>query len=44
LRRELARGELLAQRRVLAALRVRPPGSGLTKAYALPTLLRWRRA
>ncbi|MCP4445481.1 MAG: helix-turn-helix domain-containing protein, partial [Myxococcales bacterium] len=44
LRRELARGELLAELRVLAELRFRPPGSVITKTYALPTLLRWRRA
>lgn len=44
LRRELARGELLAELRVLAELHFRPPGSAITKTYALPTLLRWRRA
>lgn len=44
LRRELARGELLAELRVLSALHFRPPGSVRTRSYAIPTLLRWRRA
>lgn len=43
LRRELARGELLAELRELAKLRFRPPGSDCTRSYAVPTLLRWRR-
>lgn len=44
LRRELARGELLAELRVLSTLKFRPPGSPHTRSYAVPTLLRWRRA
>lgn len=41
---ELARGELLAELRAVAARRFMPPGSDITRTYALPTLLRWRRA
>jgi len=44
LRRELARGELLAELRELSAMHFRPPGSDCTRSYAVPTLLRWRRA
>jgi putative transposase len=41
---ELARGELLAELRVLATRRFLPPGSDTTRTYSVPTLLRWRRA
>jgi transposase InsO family protein len=41
---ELARGELLAELRVLATRRFLPPGADSTRSYSLPTLLRWRRA
>lgn len=41
---ELARGELLAELRVLATRRFLPPGADTTRTYSLPTLLRWRRA
>lgn len=44
LRRELARGELLAELRELSTMYFRPPDSDCTRSYALPTLLRWRRA
>ena len=44
LRRELARGELLAELRALSTMHFRPPGSDCTRSYAVPTLLRWRRA
>lgn len=43
LNRELHRGELLAELRVLATRRLRPPGSVSTRTYSVPTLLRWHR-
>ena len=43
LNRELHRGELLAELRVLAKHRFRPPGSTRTRTFSVPTLLRWRR-
>lgn len=43
LNRELQRGELLAELRVLATHRLRPPGSPSTRTFSVPTLLRWRR-
>lgn len=43
LNRELHRGELLAELRVLATRRFRPPGSSRTRSFAVPTLLRWHR-
>lgn len=43
LNRELQRGELLAELRVLATRRLRPPGSPSTRTFSVPTLLRWRR-
>ncbi len=43
LNRELQRGELLAELRVLAARRFRPPGSPSTRSFSVPTLLRWHR-
>ncbi|MBC8451497.1 MAG: DDE-type integrase/transposase/recombinase [Planctomycetes bacterium] len=42
--RDLERGELLALLRETSQVRFRPPGSDLTRSYALPTLLRWNRA
>lgn len=44
LRRELARGELLAELRVLSTMHFKPPGVDCSRSYAIPTLLRWRRA
>lgn len=41
---ELARGELLAELRLVATRRFRPPGANTTRTYSVPTLLRWRRA
>jgi|MDTD01.1.fsa_nt_gb transposase InsO family protein len=43
LNRELHRGELLAELRVLATRRFRPPGSASTRTFSVPTLLRWHR-
>ena len=43
LNRDLQRGELLAELRVLSQRRYRPPGSLITRTFSLPTLLRWRR-
>ena len=43
LNRELYRGELLAELRVLAKRRFRPPGCDHTRTFAVPTLLRWHR-
>lgn len=43
LNRDLQRGELLAELRVLATRRFRPPGSDRTRTFAVPTLLRWHR-
>lgn len=43
LNRELQRGELLAELRVLATRRFRPPGSASTRTFSVPTLLRWHR-
>ena len=43
LNRELQRGELLAELRVLATRRFRPPGSTSTRTFSVPTLLRWHR-
>lgn len=39
--RELSHGELAEALREIASTRVRPPGSGLTKTYSVPTLERW---
>lgn len=39
--RELSHGELADALRELARTRFRPPGSKLTKTYAVPTLERW---
>jgi transposase InsO family protein len=41
---ELARGELLAELRLLAKRRFVPPGADTSRTYSVPTLLRWRRA
>ncbi len=43
LNRELQRGELLAELRMLSTRRYRPPGSDTTRTFSVPTLLRWRR-
>jgi putative transposase len=43
LNRELQRGELLAELRILATRRFRPPGSPSTRTFSVPTLLRWHR-
>ncbi|WP_428267714.1 DDE-type integrase/transposase/recombinase [Haliangium sp.] len=40
-RRELTRGELQRELTALSQVRFRPPGSGHTRTYALPTLQRW---
>lgn len=39
--RELSHGDLTEALREIAATRVRPPGSMLTKTYSVPTLERW---
>jgi transposase InsO family protein len=39
--RELSHGELAEALREIASVRVRPPGSDLTKTYSVPTLERW---
>jgi putative transposase len=39
--RELTRGDLAEALREISQARVRPPGSGLTKTYSVPTLERW---
>ncbi len=44
LNRDLDRGDLLQHLREIAEVRFRPPGSDVTRCYALPTLLRWNRA
>ncbi len=44
LNRDLHHGELLAELRVIAKHRFRPPGSHSTRTYSVPTLLRWHRA
>lgn len=43
LNRELYRGELLAELRVLAKRRFRPPDSDRTRTFSVPTMLRWLR-
>ena len=43
LNRDLRRGELLAELRLLAERCYRPPGSDTTRTFSVPTLLRWRR-
>ena len=43
LHRELARGELTAEMRVLSQRLFRAPGSQLTRRYSVCTLMRWRR-
>lgn len=43
LNRDLQRGELLAELRILATRRFRPPNSNRTRTFAVPTLLRWHR-
>ena len=43
LNRDLQRGELLAELRVLAKRRFRPPSSDRTRTFSVPTLLRWHR-
>lgn len=39
--RELTHGDLAEALREISQARVRPPGSGLTKTYSVPTLERW---
>ncbi len=41
LSRELARGELQAELRRISSQRYRPPGSNVTRCYAVSTLERW---
>ena len=43
LHRELARGELKAELRLLSKRVFRPPGSPITRTYSICTLMRWRR-
>lgn len=43
LNRDLYRGELLAELRVLAKRRFRPPDSDRTRTFSVPTMLRWLR-
>lgn len=43
LNRDLQRGELLAELRVLATRRFRPPRADRSRTFAVPTLLRWHR-
>jgi transposase InsO family protein len=40
-RKDLARGELIAQLRELAKERFRPPGADLTRSFSVTTLERW---